>query len=185
MHMHGLTILISTQPSARQVTTKGIQKSSATVQAGRLLHGRTIAPADLISTPSGLVHQALYNGLQTGRPSARQLAANWLQQSPATVLAGRLLHGRTRSGLYFDIYAQRISSSGAIQWSADDGVAICKAGYSQWHPTIISDGSGGAIITWQDGRSGNYDIYAQRIYKDGKLSGGCIVLPILQLLLLD
>jgi hypothetical protein len=88
-----------------------------------------------------------------------------------------------RSGNY-DIYAQGISSLGATQWSAN-GVAICTASHDQVHPTIISDGSGGAIITWQDGRSGNYDIYAQRIYKDGKLSGGCIVLPILQLLLLD
>jgi hypothetical protein len=38
-------------------------------------------------------------------------------------------------------------------------------------PTIVSDGSSGAIITWQDKRSGNYDIYAQRVFSDGSLPG--------------
>ena len=35
-------------------------------------------------------------------------------------------------------------------------------------PTIISDGSGGAIIAWMDSRSGAHcDIYAQRINASG------------------
>ena len=31
----------------------------------------------------------------------------------------------------------------------------------------MSDGAGGAIITWQDSRSGGSDIYAQRIVGSG------------------
>jgi hypothetical protein len=71
-----------------------------------------------------------------------------------------------RSGTNYDIYAQRINSAGVVQWTAD-GVAISTAANEQSSPTITSDGSGGAIITWQDYRSGNYDIYAQRINSAG------------------
>jgi len=70
-----------------------------------------------------------------------------------------------RSGNY-DIYAQRISSTGAVQWTAN-GVAICTATGGQDIPTIVADGAGGAIVTWSDPRSGNYDIYAQRISSSG------------------
>ncbi|MBU4174238.1 MAG: hypothetical protein KKB90_01060 [Actinobacteria bacterium] len=70
-----------------------------------------------------------------------------------------------RSGSY-DIYAQRVNSSGNIQWTYD-GVAICTATSSQTKPQITPDGSGGAIITWEDLRSGNYDIYAQRVDSSG------------------
>jgi hypothetical protein len=83
-----------------------------------------------------------------------------------------------RDGSYYiynyDIYAQRVDASGVTQWTAN-GVPICTASNGQeptqeW-PTIVSDGYGGAIITWQDKRGGNYDIYAQRVFSDGSLSG--------------
>jgi predicted lipoprotein with Yx(FWY)xxD motif len=72
-----------------------------------------------------------------------------------------------RSGSNTDIYAQRLNASGAVQWTTD-GVALCAATNSQSSPTIISDGAGGAIVTWTDYRSGtNYDIYAQRVNASG------------------
>lgn len=69
-----------------------------------------------------------------------------------------------------DIYAQRVDSKGTVQWSAD-GVVICWPDGDQRHPMITSDGSGGAIITWEDDRNGATasDIYAQRIDHDGKV----------------
>jgi predicted lipoprotein with Yx(FWY)xxD motif len=68
------------------------------------------------------------------------------------------------NSLYGDIYAQRINAAGVVQWTAD-GVPISTDANNQMYPTIVSDGVGGAIITWQDDRSGgsNFDIYAQRI----------------------
>ncbi len=60
------------------------------------------------------------------------------------------------------IYAQRVNSAGAVQW-ATNGVAICTVAIAGSRPKIISDGSGGAIIVWEDWRGGNYDIYAQRV----------------------
>jgi len=70
-----------------------------------------------------------------------------------------------RSG-YIHIYTQRVNASGAVQWTAN-GVAVCTATGNQYSPTLISDGSGGAIITWHDQRSGSYDIYAQRVNASG------------------
>ena len=66
----------------------------------------------------------------------------------------------------YDIYAQRINSSGTVQWTAD-GVLVCTASINQFSPAIVSDGSGGAIMAWEDNRSGNYDIYAERINSSG------------------
>ncbi len=66
-----------------------------------------------------------------------------------------------------DIYAQRINASGAAQWVLN-GIAVCIAANGQRLPTLTSDGSGGAVITWQDARTNNiHDIYAQRINSSG------------------
>jgi hypothetical protein len=65
-----------------------------------------------------------------------------------------------------DIYAQRVDASGAVLWEAD-GIVVCAAAYDQMNPRLIADGSGGAIIAWEDGRGGNYDIYAHRVDASG------------------
>src|SRR5258706_1764817 len=61
-----------------------------------------------------------------------------------------------------DIYAQRIDAAGVVKWTGD-GVAICTAAGNQNTPAIVSDGAGGAIITWYDLRAGTFDIYVQRV----------------------
>lgn len=77
-----------------------------------------------------------------------------------------------RSGSNLDIYAQRINSTGTIQW-VSNGMAICIATDDQTNPQICSDEAGGAFITWEDERSGFLDIYAQRVDSTGnKLWGG-------------
>jgi hypothetical protein len=66
-----------------------------------------------------------------------------------------------------DIYAQRVNPAGVPQWTFD-GVVVCAAADYQSRPTIVADGAGGAIVTWQDYRSGaNFDIYAQRLNAEG------------------
>ncbi|UCF05882.1 MAG: choice-of-anchor D domain-containing protein [bacterium] len=73
--------------------------------------------------------------------------------------------GDARSGTG-DIYAQRIDASGSVQWTTD-GVAVCTAVQNQGNPKIVTDGAGGAIITWGDLRSDSGDIYAQRVNASG------------------
>jgi hypothetical protein len=74
-----------------------------------------------------------------------------------------------RGGSNYDIYIQHINYTGNVVWAAN-GVAICTAAQNQLNPEIVSDGVGGAIITWEDYRSdSNYDIYAQRINSTGSV----------------
>lgn len=65
-----------------------------------------------------------------------------------------------------DVYAQRVDASGNNLWT-DNGKVISNASSRQRYPEIVSDGSGGAIITWQDGRTGPPHIYAQRVNPSG------------------
>jgi len=67
----------------------------------------------------------------------------------------------------FDIYAQRVNSSGTPQWTAN-GVGLCTTSDDQESPAIASDGAGGAIVAWADLRNGNYyDVFAQRVNGSG------------------
>jgi hypothetical protein len=83
-----------------------------------------------------------------------------------------------RNGPQFDIYAQRVNAAGSVQWTAD-GVAISTADNDQRAPTIVADGTGGAIITWEDSRgSGIPDIYAQRINAAGSVQWAANGVPV-------
>jgi len=70
-------------------------------------------------------------------------------------------------GGLFDILARRVNAAGAPQW--EEPVIVCAAAWEQVAPTTISDGAGGAIITWQDRRNVATidDIYAQRLNGSG------------------
>jgi hypothetical protein len=71
-----------------------------------------------------------------------------------------------RNASNYDIYAQRIDASGAVQWTTD-GVSLCTAAADQYAPTIVSDAASGAIVVWYDYRDGESDLYAQRINASG------------------
>ncbi len=59
-------------------------------------------------------------------------------------------------------------AEGSIAWDPQ-GKPICEASETQRNIRMAPDGSGGAIIVWQDYRitTGDINIYAQRIDKDG------------------
>jgi predicted lipoprotein with Yx(FWY)xxD motif len=73
-----------------------------------------------------------------------------------------------RGGNYDDIYAQRVTDSGAVRWTTD-GIPLCAADRGQENPQIVSREDGGAIVTWEDHRNGDYDIYAQRVDTSGAI----------------
>jgi PKD repeat protein len=78
-----------------------------------------------------------------------------------------------RGGASADIYAEKVDSSGSTPWPIDNGVAICGATDNQQYPAVVGDGSGGAIVAWQDRRGGTYyDIYAQMVDADGNVPVG-------------
>lgn len=94
------------------------------------------------------------------------------QQSTIQVISdgagGVIIVWEDTRNIHFDIYAQRIDAHGNILWKKD-GVSVCAAMENQNRPRAVSDGAGGAIITWQDMRGGisNSDVYVQRIDADG------------------
>jgi hypothetical protein len=61
----------------------------------------------------------------------------------------------------WDIYGQHLDASGDPLWSPS-AFPLCTAANNQFWHTMITDGSGGAITMWQDGRAGEADIYAQK-----------------------
>ena len=68
-----------------------------------------------------------------------------------------------------DIYAQRFDANGDTLWPGN-GLPVCLNGKPQAWPQIAADGSGGAIIVWEDMRNDSTsgdDIYAQRIDAGG------------------
>lgn len=66
-----------------------------------------------------------------------------------------------------NIYAQKIDSNGVVPWAVD-GIPVCQSINDQTFPKITGDGTGGAIITWQDLRNGTSRLpYAQKINANG------------------
>ena len=65
-----------------------------------------------------------------------------------------------------DIYAQRIDANGAVQWNTN-GNLISAGPADQTYLRITRQGDDAVVIAWQDNRSADNDIYAQRVSLDG------------------
>lgn len=65
-----------------------------------------------------------------------------------------------------DVYAQRISASGALLWQAG-GVPLSLADNDQFSLQTAVDGNGGAWFVWIDNRNSFHDVYGQHLDKDG------------------
>jgi hypothetical protein len=76
-----------------------------------------------------------------------------------------------------------VNADGQVPWQ-EHGVPVCKMPERQWHPKIIPDGEGGAIVVWMDHRNheesdiisradhrsgSGWDIYAQRVDAEGNM----------------
>ena len=96
-------------------------------------------------------------------PNAQDIPAIASDDAGGAIIVWRDL----RAAVNTDIYAQRAGPAGAVLWLAD-GMPLCTATQNQSSPLIVPDGSGGAIVAWQDFRSNNVlDIYAQRVNSSG------------------
>ena len=84
---------------------------------------------------------------------------------------------RTAATTAQDVYVQRINASGGSSWSAN-GVALCTAAGNQTGTKLLPDGSGGALIAWQDNRTGTLDVYAHRISGSGTLAWNTDGVPV-------
>jgi hypothetical protein len=65
-----------------------------------------------------------------------------------------------------DIYAQSVDGDGNALWTPD-GIAVCSATGNQYNTVLIPDGAHGAILSWEDNRVAEGDLYIQRVDSTG------------------
>ncbi|MBP8137206.1 MAG: hypothetical protein KAY61_03305, partial [Candidatus Eisenbacteria bacterium] len=74
-----------------------------------------------------------------------------------------------------DLYAQRITSTGAPQWTLN-GLVICNAAGDVTPGPMVADGTGTVWMAWTDTRAAgggsNWDIYAQAVNSSGSIQWG-------------
>lgn len=76
-----------------------------------------------------------------------------------------------------DVYAQKIDISGSLKWAVN-GIPIASSIFNQQNPNTCGDGTGGAIVSFQDSSSGEWDVKCQRIDSAGNIrwqTGGVII----------
>lgn len=67
-----------------------------------------------------------------------------------------------------DLFTQRLAGGGGYMMWHPYGLPLCVARGYQTDPVIMTDGAGGAIVGWIDGRSlAQTDIFAQRVTPEG------------------
>src|SRR5204863_9435907 len=74
----------------------------------------------------------------------------------------------------FDLYAQHVLASGMVDaaWPPN-GLAICTFLGNQLSPRLVPDNAGtGVVVSWQDQRTGDFDIYAQHVRANGTVDPG-------------
>lgn len=74
---------------------------------------------------------------------------------------------------YLDVYLQHVTATGAITagWPAS-GLPVCTLRQGQLAPTVVPDGAGGVLMSWDDYRNAEGEIYAQRVTPSGALAPG-------------
>ena len=136
-------------------------RSQARIALAALLALSALAPAANAAWPNS----SFTNLPVCTAPIGRSNAVAVSDDARGAIIAWQDLRG----GTTYDIYAQHVLASGAVDpaWPAN-GRALCTATNDQKFPTIVSDGAGGAIVTWQDYRGGTTsDIYAQHVLASG------------------
>jgi len=71
--------------------------------------------------------------------------------------------------LTLEVHAQKLNSSGITQWPAADGITVSGTSEFAYWPEIVSDGSGGAVISWIQGINMPAGISAQRVNGSGNI----------------
>ena len=129
-----------------------------------------------------------FDGAGGGLLAARALSSTGLgQTAPGLVSDGGtgaiVVWEDHRNGAFDQVYAQRILSDGAVApgWPVD-GLNICAFPTEPGRPSdfvfpgpissVVSDGAGGAYVSWTDYRSGDGDIYALHVLGNGLIATG-------------
>jgi FlgD Ig-like domain len=153
-------------------TANGVQEYAAMVTDGAGFFsgpkGAIIAWQDSRNGAPDIYAQRLSSsGLPQWAPDGEVVcdAVNWQRLPFITFVGGGnaiIAWEDLRSDAAGDIWAQRVGPAGS--WPAN-GVPVCRAADWQVSVELTTDGTGGAILTWQDHRGGGNqgDVFAQRL----------------------
>jgi hypothetical protein len=116
---------------------------------------------------------------ENGIPVCTSPNAQFNIQMVSDTIGGVILAWQDRRNTTYDnIFAQRIDPNGIIKWPIN-GIPLAQVSGTQNYPQIASDHTGGAIVVWQDNRRGtDYDIYGQRIGREGVILWASTGVPI-------
>ena len=110
------------------------------------------------------------NGKAVGSPAVNSqhdvsIVANGTGGAVYAFYDGRF--ASTSSGSH-DIFAQQFDSLGTAIWGAQ-GTLVTTAASDQDLPRVVASSNGGYIVTWNDTRNLNSDIYASKLESNGTL----------------
>lgn len=154
-------------PGSLALTTDGVGILNA--PKGAVAAWQDIQP-DLATSPDIHANRMGSGGVPQWGNGVAVCAAAGSQGDPAIVNVGggnTIVAWADSRATEADIYAQKLNSAGDFQWLAD-GLIVCDTTGRQTTPRLASDLAGGAIVAWQDSRSGVPRIYAQRIDGNGQ-----------------
>jgi hypothetical protein len=118
----------------------------------------------LVSLPSSVQAEWITDGDSLCTATGFQ----WLPAIATDEAGGAIVTWMDNRPGNYEIFAQRVNATGAIQWTVN-GVVVVNGSSAQQYPEIVSDGGGGAIVLWEDDRGGNQDLYAQRVSAGGAI----------------
>lgn len=105
--------------------------------------------------------QALWNN---GNPLPINIL-DWSQHNPTLCPDGQggafLVYTDTQVDVN-DVHAQRLGADGELLWG-NNGVVVAAANGNQSAPVVVAAEDGNPLVSWRDQRSGDYDIYAQKL----------------------
>ncbi len=146
----------------RQIIPDGPGGASVAWSTGPSVYAQKIAPNSDVQWTANAALVCSASGLKT-RPTLVS------DGSGGAVIAWE---DERNGGHGHDIYMQRLNSGGAPLWTAD-GVAVCTATGDQQRAVLAPDGSGGAVVSWQDMRFGSLTeqiaVYSQKVDMDGSM----------------
>ncbi|MCZ7555993.1 MAG: choice-of-anchor D domain-containing protein [Bacteroidia bacterium] len=154
----------------------GVATSSGSQDAPLLVGDGTgnafLGYLDWTSTTQANLHIVVLRPDGTQATSLRATSTNGgqLNHNLSNIAPGKLAiswqDGRTAGKVR--AYVQVLDTNGTKMWAAD-GVAVSNRTGDQVAPSVVSDGSGGVIVAFEDKTKGalNTDIYAQRVSDAG------------------
>jgi hypothetical protein len=172
-YSHSAGLHYSTGVHANHVDAKG---NYLWGEEGKQIAAGEVSPPEAISDGAGgaIVAWGDGDGFYVQRlDSTGNYVWTWEEAYPELGLRGMATDGSGGAILLCQdeneqVYAQRISAQGMTLWE-EDGTNIGRIQYAYMGMPIVSDGSGGAVIVWDNYSDEGTGLYAQRVSHDGEL----------------